>query len=83
MLPEAPDRARRRGNDRHDGPQRRELVGRPRQVAKDSKVRVAALDADYQFHKGLIDFQKNEIISKHYSLNAARLRLSRASSASR
>ncbi|MFO1159330.1 MAG: GntR family transcriptional regulator [Reyranellaceae bacterium] len=46
---------------------------------KDRTVRVAALDADYQFHKDLIDFQKNEIISKHYSLNAARLRLFRAS----
>lgn len=46
---------------------------------KDRKVRVAALDADYQFHKDLIDFQKNDIISKHYSLNAARLRLFRAS----
>jgi len=46
---------------------------------RDRKVRVAALDADYQFHKDLIDFQKNEIISKHYSLNAARLRLFRAS----
>lgn len=46
---------------------------------KERKVRVAALDADYQFHKDLIDFQKNEIISKHYSLNAARLRLFRAS----
>lgn len=46
---------------------------------KDRKVRVAALDADYQFHKDLIDLQKNEIISKHYSLNAARLRLFRAS----
>lgn len=45
----------------------------------DRKVRVATLDADYQFHKDLIDFQKNEIISKHYSLNAARLRLFRAS----
>jgi DNA-binding GntR family transcriptional regulator len=46
---------------------------------KDRKVRIAVLDADYQFHKDLIDFQKNEIISKHYSLNAARLRLFRAS----
>ena len=46
---------------------------------KERKVRVAVLDADYQFHKDLIDFQKNEIISKHYSLNAARLRLFRAS----
>ena len=46
---------------------------------RDRKIRVAALDADYQFHKDLIDFQKNEIISKHYSLNAARLRLFRAS----
>jgi hypothetical protein len=31
------------------------------------KVRIAALDGDYQFHKDLIDFQKNEIISKHSS----------------
>ena len=46
---------------------------------KDRKARIAALDGDYQFHKELIDFQKNEIISKHYSLNAARLRLFRAS----
>lgn len=46
---------------------------------KDRKVRIEALDCDYQFHKDLIDFQKNEIISKHYSLNAARLRLFRAS----
>jgi DNA-binding GntR family transcriptional regulator len=46
---------------------------------KDRKVRIAALDCDYQFHKDLIDVQKNEIISKHYSLNAARLRLFRAS----
>ena len=46
---------------------------------KDRKVRIAALDCDYQFHKDLIDFQNNEIISKHYSLNAARLRLFRAS----
>jgi len=46
---------------------------------KDRKVRIAALDCDYQFHKDLIDCQKNEIISKHYSLNAARLRLFRAS----
>lgn len=46
---------------------------------RDRTVRVAALDADYRFHKDLIDFQKNEIISKHYSLNAARLRLFRAS----
>ncbi len=35
------------------------------------------LDDDYQFHKDLVDFQDNEIISKHYSLNAARLRLFR------
>jgi DNA-binding GntR family transcriptional regulator len=40
-------------------------------------VRLKALDDDYQFHKDLIDFQDNEIISKHYSLNAARVRLFR------
>ena len=43
----------------------------------DRTVRVQVLDEDYQFHKDLIDFHGNEIISKHYSLNAARLRLFR------
>lgn len=40
-------------------------------------VRVKVLDDDYNFHQDLIDFQGNEIISKHYRLNAARLRLFR------
>ena len=44
---------------------------------EDRKVRLVVLDCDYEFHKKLIDFQANEIISKHYSLNAARLRLFR------
>jgi DNA-binding GntR family transcriptional regulator len=43
----------------------------------DRKVRMKALDNDYKFHKHLIDFQNNEIVSKHYSMNAARLRLFR------
>jgi DNA-binding GntR family transcriptional regulator len=43
----------------------------------DRDVRIKVLNDDYQFHKDLIDFQGNEIISKHYSLNAARLRLFR------
>jgi DNA-binding GntR family transcriptional regulator len=42
-------------------------------------VRLKVLDQDYEFHKDLIDFQGNAIISKHYSLNAARLRLFRIS----
>jgi DNA-binding GntR family transcriptional regulator len=42
-------------------------------------VRLKALDDDFKFHKDLIDFQGNEIISKHYSLNAARVRLFRIS----
>ena len=40
---------------------------------------MVALDCDYQFHKALVDIQDNDIISKHYSLNAARLRLFRSS----
>lgn len=40
-------------------------------------VRLKVLDQDYRFHKELVDFQDNAIISKHYSLNAARLRLFR------
>jgi DNA-binding GntR family transcriptional regulator len=44
---------------------------------EDQAVRIKVLDEDYKFHKDLIDFQGNEIISKHYSLNAARLRLFR------
>ena len=42
-------------------------------------VRLRVLDDDFKFHKDLIDFQSNEIISKHYSLNAARVRLFRIS----
>ena len=44
---------------------------------EDRNVRLVALDCDYEFHKALMDFQGNDIISKHYSLNAARLRLFR------
>jgi DNA-binding GntR family transcriptional regulator len=40
-------------------------------------IRLKVLEQDYQFHKELVDFQDNSIISKHYSLNAARLRLFR------
>ena len=43
----------------------------------DVEIRWEVLDDDYQFHKDLVDFQQNEILSKHYSLNAARLRLFR------
>ena len=47
------------------------------QSPDDVDVRWQVLDDDYQFHKDLVDFQQNEILSKHYSLNAARLRLFR------
>jgi DNA-binding GntR family transcriptional regulator len=43
----------------------------------DIDVRWKVLDDDYQFHRFIVDFQGNEILSKHYSLNAARLRLFR------
>jgi DNA-binding GntR family transcriptional regulator len=43
----------------------------------DRAVRLTVLDDDFAFHKALIDFQDNAIISRHYSLNAARLRLFR------
>lgn len=43
----------------------------------DRDVRMAVLDYDYQFHRDLVDFQENGIISNHYRLNAARLRLFR------
>lgn len=43
----------------------------------DRSVRLAVLDDDFNFHKALVDFQDNAIISRHYSLNAARLRLFR------
>ena len=52
-------------------------LGALREFPDDRAVRIKVLDEDYQFHKDLIDFQDNEIISKHYSLNAARLRLFR------
>jgi DNA-binding GntR family transcriptional regulator len=40
-------------------------------------VRLKVLDEDYKFHRDLVDFQGNEIISKHYNMNAARTRLFR------
>jgi DNA-binding GntR family transcriptional regulator len=43
----------------------------------DQALRVEALEEDYKFHQDLIDFQGNDIMSKHYRLNAARLRLFR------
>lgn len=43
----------------------------------DRNTRMSVLDDDYSFHKKLVDFQGNEIISRHYSVNAARLRLFR------
>jgi DNA-binding GntR family transcriptional regulator len=43
----------------------------------DRATRLAVLDDDFAFHKALIDFQHNSIISRHYALNAARLRLFR------
>lgn len=48
-----------------------------RKAPGDRAVRVSSLEADYRFHKDIVDFQNNEIMSKHYSLNAARLRLFR------
>jgi len=42
-------------------------------------VRVAALERDFEFHREIVAFQGNEIISKHYALNAARIRLFRSS----
>jgi DNA-binding GntR family transcriptional regulator len=47
------------------------------QAPGDQVLRAQVLEEDYQFHKDLIDYQGNLIISKHYSLNAARLRLFR------
>jgi DNA-binding GntR family transcriptional regulator len=41
------------------------------------EVGMLVLDGDYQFHRDLVDFQDNSIISNHYRLNAARLRLFR------
>jgi len=49
------------------------------QLPESRTVRLRVLDDDFKFHKDLIDFQRNEIISKHYSLNAARVRLFRIS----
>jgi DNA-binding GntR family transcriptional regulator len=44
---------------------------------EDEAVCREVLDRDYAFHKRLIDAQDNAIISQHYSMNAARLRLFR------
>lgn len=43
----------------------------------DRRVQIRALESDFAFHKAAIDLQRNDIISKHYSFNAARVRLFR------
>ena len=48
-----------------------------REAPDDRDVRLRALEDDYGFHKHIIDFQDNSIVSTYYSLNAARLRLFR------
>lgn len=43
----------------------------------DQALRAEALEEDYRFHRELVDFPGNAIVSKHYRLNTARLRLFR------
>lgn len=43
----------------------------------DRRTQVAALENDFAFHKAVVDLQNNAIISKHFSMNAARERLFR------
>lgn len=45
----------------------------------DYAVRRTALERDFEFHREIVGFQRNGIITKHYSLNAARIRLFRSS----
>ena len=52
-------------------------VARLKASPSDRDVRMRALDEDYEFHKQIVDFRRNEIFSRYYSLNAARLRLFR------
>jgi DNA-binding GntR family transcriptional regulator len=40
----------------------------------------AALETAWDFHEAIVDFQDNSIISHHYRLNSARIRLFRSSS---
>ena len=49
------------------------------EAPNDRSVRVAALERDFEFHREIVAFQRNDIISRHYSLNAARIRLFRSS----
>ena len=43
----------------------------------DRRVQIDALENDYTFHKAVVDLQNNAIFSKHFSMNAARVRLFR------
>jgi DNA-binding GntR family transcriptional regulator len=49
-----------------------------REHPNDRATRWSVLEEDFEFHKRLVDFQNNGIISRYYSLNAARIRLFRA-----
>jgi DNA-binding GntR family transcriptional regulator len=47
---------------------------------EDNDVLKAALETAWDFHEAIVDFQGNSIISHHYRLNSARIRLFRSSS---
>jgi DNA-binding GntR family transcriptional regulator len=52
------------------------LLGEPDNKA----VLKAAMETAWDFHEAIVDFQGNSIISHHYRLNSARIRLFRSSS---
>lgn len=53
------------------------MLAAMKQNPSDQKVRQRALEADFEFHRRIVDELGNGVISRHYSLNAAKLRLFR------
>jgi DNA-binding GntR family transcriptional regulator len=51
-----------------------------RAAPDDSAAIRSAMEAAWDFHETIVDFQGNSIISHHYRLNSARIRLFRSSS---
>ena len=56
------------------------MVAALNETPDDREVVDAAIEAAWNFHDEIVDFQDNAIISQHYRLNSARIRLFRSSS---
>lgn len=55
----------------------REIVERMRGTQVDGKLKAAGVEVDWRMHDEIIDSLGNEIVSRNYRVNAARIRLMR------